>query len=405
MRLGLLVSGTCSGLNRTCSVGIYSENKLHNSSCTPHGTSLQVRNNSQSSAMKNISNKVSQGMCNYHGKSYPGTTKYCKSNMIRNDDGRCDKNNSNIEAVTVKCQESSSNSIINDNNINNNNKESDETNSIKICWIDDIHQNPFPLQHNKKHKNKNKKHQNVKANSNNNNNNNDIDSIDDNKFREEINEKINSNDKEIESFCLTDGCGFISLNLALLLPKIVSRGIVIQQTEDPGPRDSQSSIFKCKKIENTETVCYQNKNKNSQNKNYHCSQQQEQQQKDTAHNNQAGKKETRQEIPAAFQVRIFGPLGIFKGTLIVNKNIPDNIIAVRPSMQKVNPSIMYEKDKYYDTNKIYDNYDSEDNINNYNHNNNGNNDDYNDGKNDDSDSYHFNTHLHPCKILNPNKSK
>ena len=49
-----------------------------------------------------------------------------------------------------------------------------------------------------------------------------------------------------------------------------------------------------------------------------------------------GKIGTETNIPAAFQVRVFVPsMGIFKGTLVIREDLGEDSIALRPSMLKV----------------------------------------------------------------------
>ena len=188
----------------------------------------------------------------------------------------------------------------------------------------------------------------------------------------------------MESFCLTDGCGFISLNLALQLPNSIRRGIGTQEDEDedPGPRNTGSSIFNLMKTDKGNVpsqIERKNKAKNclSDEKN--------------KENDENSQKKNAKQCPSVFQVRIFGPLGIFKGTLIVNKNIPNDTIILRPSMLKVSPTLQVNsisvnevKKQNKDDNGCVSKYDINCNKNNYNNINNIDNSDDNNNNNNKS---------------------
>ena len=92
-----------------------------------------------------------------------------------------------------------------------------------------------------------------------------------------------------EGDVLTDGCGFISTDLAELLPLVVTQGHVRK-----GRNTSNSQIT------------------SSSGGHAHTS------------------------IATAFQMRLFSPaVGVYKGVLLVNRDLPPRTVVVRPSMNKV----------------------------------------------------------------------
>ena len=139
---------------------------------------------------------------------------------------------------------------------------------------------------------------------------------------------IKSNEK---SFCLTDGCGFISLNLALKLPSCIKQGI-------KSVRKFDNSKIHTKNYSNaswTKNEINKNDNKND---------------KETGDDNEEGVEFKKKQnlnlnlnfknplclcVPSAFQVRIMCPFGVFKGTLVTHITLPPNTIIVRDSMHKV----------------------------------------------------------------------
>jgi RNA dependent RNA polymerase len=148
-------------------------------------------------------------------------------------------------------------------------------------------------------------------------------------------------------FCLTDGSGFISLDLAAQLPVCVSQGIVTEESSWVKYLGSDCRDFHCSDFD----FDFDSSKSESQVKRLHL---------DNASKNEKGcisetkmkieekkvkmkKNETRKKqnsrIPSAFQVRIICPIGLFKGTLVVDRKLPEGTIVVRPSMLKANPAV------------------------------------------------------------------
>ena len=127
-----------------------------------------------------------------------------------------------------------------------------------------------------------------------------------------------------KSFCLTDGCGFISLNLALQLPSYIRQGIVGGEKYCPS------------KIESKNYSASQENSKNDSNDEHR-------------ENSYLGEKNPL-FVPAAFQVRIISPLGVFKGTLVTHPTLPGDTIIVRNSMHKVQGPKINKKNAYQSTN-------------------------------------------------------
>lgn len=105
-------------------------------------------------------------------------------------------------------------------------------------------------------------------------------------------------------YSAADGSGFISLDLACLLPLKVTQGRVITPPllRVPPPVSPAS---------NTD---------------------------ESADSHSPHSQEQEQVLPYAYQVRVFSSLrGVFKGTVVVNPSLPARTLLLRPSMRKVPP--------------------------------------------------------------------
>lgn len=279
MRLGLLISRTCFGLERTCitsdkpldaSPEIFTSGFENNSSCGDNrvmtnqnlvkNSNFIKKNNSMGiPILQNGQKKF--GNCNEKIKMYWADDIF----ELNIEDGRDSNQSSDI-----------SDFIDSNNRSNNNEKNNDKNNIGKKNFSDNDYCDEDHINEEKKGKIP---------------------------FQKNSDNSTN-NTKNENNFCFTDGCGFVSLNVALNLPSKVSQGIKSENTE-------KYHNFKNGK-----------KGKNGANVNI-C----------------AEMKTDLINVPCAFQVRIFCPLGIFKGVLVVDKNLPDDVIIVRKSMQKVFGSI------------------------------------------------------------------
>lgn len=102
----------------------------------------------------------------------------------------------------------------------------------------------------------------------------------------------NSNNRSEHDYvsCMTDGSGFISLNLAEKLPYHVLQGLPHSNPTQVNDLDMIQPLKSC-------------------------------------------------HIAAAYQVRLLSSShGLFKGTLVINQRLPDNTIILRPSMKKADSS-------------------------------------------------------------------
>ena len=279
MRLGLLISRTCFGLERTCitsdkpldaSHGILSSGFEKNSSCGDNRlitnqnlvkNSDFIKKNDSMGIPKFQNGPIFSGNCNEKIKMYWADDIF----ELNVEDGRDSNQNSDISDFIDSNNRSN-------NNDKNNGKNNDKNNIDNKNFSDNDYCDEYHIKEKKKGK------KSIQKNSDNSMN----------------------NTKNENNFCLTDGCGFVSLNVALKLPSKVSQGIKAENTE-------KYHNFKNGK-----------KGKNGANVNI-C----------------AEMNTDLINVPCAFQVRIFCPLGIFKGVLVVDKNLPDDVIIVRKSMQKV----------------------------------------------------------------------
>ena len=327
------MSGTTPGLNRTCSVSTYSVNEY-----------------AEGFKKNKIMEKI---ICHEI---------HCSND--RNNESDKDVDNNNHCVINENCND---NNCKDNNNSNSNDNDNDNKDiihdHIQLVWMDDVYESNIQKKNDKK----------IKENS---------------KNKENGKNKANG-------FCLTDGCGFISYNLAVKLPYSVSRGNLIHRdqgqekgrglgvnSEDLGPEipDFESSIFMINENKN------RNKNENQDEKMME-SENKNQNEKDDV-------EEMYRDIPSVFQIRIFSPFGIFKGNLIVNRNIPDNTILVRHSMHKVSTALkhVHSKDDQLNSDNNKNNNDNGNNNDNNNNNNNNsdddnnNNDDNNDNNNDNNDN-------------------
>lgn len=151
-----------------------------------------------------------------------------------------------------------------------------------------------------------------------------------------------------ERFCLTDGCGFISLNLALQMPSAVIQGsTAVSAIDAPTGIDVEKAKIKVDMTRNEsqqyQTDCKQrpqqiSKKSRSQHP-YQGKEDLEQQEQQWFPRNDHPS--DIQHIPSAYQVRIISAVGILKGILVVNRFLPDNTIGIRQSMHKVQPPTKY----------------------------------------------------------------
>ena len=291
IRLGLLVSRTYTGFDKPCRKNEFPVKGKHVDNCTDNDVKVKYidDNNNNNNDNDNDNNNDnddndSDDNDNDNNNDYNDESK--------NNDGH--QKNSNHHKTSMKriccnfdvnhINVQKSNTIKKGNNKNNSKQDINhhEMSEVTIRWLVDIYDTYTPTN------------------------------------------PIKSNEK---SFCLTDGCGFISLDLALQLPSCIRQGIRIDRIHD-------KSEISTKNYCNTSKTKNGIKNKINKNDNGTVDDNEEEGQCKTKQNMNFNLKNP-VCVPSAFQVRIMCPFGIFKGTLVTHTALPPNTIIVRDSMHKV----------------------------------------------------------------------
>ena len=286
MRLGLLVSRTYTGFDRPCRRDELTVKDKQVDNCTD--SDIKVKHidyddynndnndhngDNNSDDIDNDNNSANNDKNDsIDGDDHQKTTmksKCCDFNM----------NNNNIQK---------NNTIKKENNQNNMNKQNvnHDMNDVTIKWLEDIYDNYTPLNPKK------------------------------------------SNEK---SFCLTDGCGFISLNLALKLPTCIKQGMRSDRKYDK----SKIDIKNLSNISKTKNEIDNSNNKNDKETGDDKEEEVGCRNEQNSNLNLNFKNSVYVCVPSAFQVRIMSPFGVFKGTLVTHTTLPPNTIIVRDSMHKV----------------------------------------------------------------------
>jgi RNA dependent RNA polymerase len=279
MRLGLLVSRTYTGLDRTC---IISNTKPGAISSVPLTTGDGCRG-------VNSENKNSSSSSSSNSRSRSDARKKSGTNHISSSSSNSSSSSSDDISTRRKTEKNKEYKNINR-----------KIDSIEIRWMDDIYHKNHPVDP----------------------------------------AGISRN-----PFCLTDGSGFISLDLAAQLPVCVSQGIVTEESSWVRYLGSDSRDFHCsdfdfdssKSESQVKTLHLNNASKNE--KGYISETKMKIEEKKVKMENKETRKKQNSKIPSAFQVRIICPIGVFKGTLVVDRKLPEGTIVVRPSMLKANPAV------------------------------------------------------------------
>jgi hypothetical protein len=277
MRLGLLVSRTYTGLDRTCIISNTKPGAISSVPLTTGDGCRGVNNENKNSSSSSSSNSRSRS----DARKKSGTNHISSSNS----------SSSSSDDISTRRKTEKNKEY---KNINR------RIDSIEIRWMDDIYHKNHPVDP----------------------------------------AGISRN-----PFCLTDGSGFISLDLAAQLPVCVSQGIVTEESSWVRYLGSDSRDFHCsdfdfdssKSESQMKTLHLNNASKNE--KGYISETKMKIEEKKVKMENKETRKKQNSKIPSAFQVRIICPIGVFKGTLVVDRKLPEGTIVVRPSMLKANPAV------------------------------------------------------------------
>ena len=274
MRLGLLVSRTYTGFDRPFRNLVMNDNDIPVDDCT--NNDIDVKH-----VCDDVNNNIDNIGTGYNSENRDNDNDNHYHNVC-NDISNSDRIKFNPESK-INYSNKQKNDAIKKGNITNNQNTSHDINDVTIQWFDDIYDTYNPS---------------------------------------------NTTKNDEKPFCLTDGCGFISLNLAMQLPSYIRQGILNSKKGSYTEKNTQ--IYCSSPREN-------NKNNNKINRNNE--------------NDKNNNLNTRNQVlvPSAYQVRIISPLGVFKGTLVTHPTLPPNTIIVRHSMHKVQGPKNCKKNFYQST--------------------------------------------------------